>query len=502
MSFAHEHAYDERRFTRDHVNGTANGSGAHKGEDPLPLFPPLPPAEPYPVDCLGPLAPAAAAIARKVQVAAAIAAHSVLAAASLAVQGHADTVLPFGQSRPLSLFLASVAGSGDRKTSADTEAAWPIKRHEKHLTERYVEAIKDWRINQAAWAAQKRSVENKANLSLDERRQKLRDLGDEPQRPLNPFLTTDDLTVEGLTKHWPESHASLGVFAGEGGTFTGGHGMSNDNRLKTAAMLSKLWDGAPVKRLRAGEGATLLNGRRLSLHVMVQPDAAAEFLADPTLKDQGLLARILVCDPDSLAGQRLYREPDARDVQAIKAFSARILAILETPLPLATRNELDPRQLKMSTDAANVWRRFHDHVERQQGEDADFRAIRDLASKAAEHAGRLAGVLTLYNDVKAQEVGLVAMENAIGLVNFYLLEATRLQGARRTDPELLRAQRLLDWLASEEGDAIPFRHILQFGPGECRTKSKLETTLAILTGHGWIEEASVRPRAIRVRGRD
>lgn len=54
-------------------------------EEPLPLFPPLPPAEPYPVDALGPvLSSAAAAIARKVQVPPAMAAQSVLAAAALA----------------------------------------------------------------------------------------------------------------------------------------------------------------------------------------------------------------------------------------------------------------------------------------------------------------------------------------------------------------------------------------------------------------------------------
>src|SRR5262245_60891870 len=83
-------------------NGHASGENA---DDPLPLFPPLPPAAPYPLDALGPvLAPAAAAIARKVQVPDAMAAQSVLAVASLATSAHADVMLPYGQTRPLSLF--------------------------------------------------------------------------------------------------------------------------------------------------------------------------------------------------------------------------------------------------------------------------------------------------------------------------------------------------------------------------------------------------------------
>ena len=71
------------------------------------------------------------AIASKVQVPEAIAAQSVLATAALAAQPHADVVLPFGQTRPLSLFLVTIAASGDRKSSADNEALRPIHMHEK-----------------------------------------------------------------------------------------------------------------------------------------------------------------------------------------------------------------------------------------------------------------------------------------------------------------------------------------------------------------------------------
>lgn len=94
-----------------------------------------------------------------------------------------------------------------------------------------------------------------------------------------------------MTKNWPYANAALGVFTAEGGMFTAGHGMNDDNRLKTAAMLSELWDGKPIKRVRALDGVTILPGRRLALHVMIQPDAAAGFLCNETLRDQGLLSR-------------------------------------------------------------------------------------------------------------------------------------------------------------------------------------------------------------------
>ena len=79
---------------------------------PLPLFPPMADAEPYPVDALGPiLSRAVKAIASKEQVPLALAAQAVLAAASLAACAHADVMMPFGQTRPLSLFCATIAAT-------------------------------------------------------------------------------------------------------------------------------------------------------------------------------------------------------------------------------------------------------------------------------------------------------------------------------------------------------------------------------------------------------
>src|SRR5688572_17705009 len=83
-------------------------------EPPRPLHRELPPPTPYPVDALGPiLAPAVKAIRHQIQAPTAICAQSILGAATLAVQSHADILLPYGQSRPLSEFFVSIAESGD-----------------------------------------------------------------------------------------------------------------------------------------------------------------------------------------------------------------------------------------------------------------------------------------------------------------------------------------------------------------------------------------------------
>ena len=309
-----------------------------------------------------------------------------------------------------------------------------------------------------------------------------------------------DPTVEGLAKAWVSAPASLGIFTAEGGQFVGGHGMSLDQRLKTAATYSNIWDGQSIKRVRAGDGVTILTGRRLSMHLMIQPDAAMLFLSDPLLRDQGLLSRMLVSAPDSIAGSRQYREPSAEDDAVIRTYGARLLSILEAPWPLdagKNNNELNPPVLVMSDDAVTVWRAFYDHVERQSGPSERSCRLRDFASKAAEHAARIAGVLTVVANLHAASIAAEEMQAAVALMDWYVNEALRLQSGR-ADIRLVRAQQLLDWLIGRcQRDSaptpIPFRDILRFGPNPLRTKEEADKAVAVLVEHEWIEDRREQP---------
>ena len=130
----------------------------------------------------------------------------------------------------------------------------------------------------------------------------------------------------------------MGLFSDEGGSFIGGHAMSDENRLRTVAGLSSLWDGGVIKRIRAGDGSAVLPGRRLALHLMAQPDAAARMLSDPVLMDQGFLSRLLVCSPQSTAGTRFQKRLLPATETALRRYGARLLDILEMPPRLMAGN--------------------------------------------------------------------------------------------------------------------------------------------------------------------
>ena len=393
----------------EHVKAAIESATDFTPEPPRPLVRAMPPADPFPVNSLGDLLGAAAkAVHDRTQAPMAICGQSVLAASTLAVQGHVDVVLPTGQARPTSGFFVTVAATGERKSACDAKALWPIRKHEESLRDRYDADLPAWQNDKDAWDKQRVQILNDRKNCPDHasKRRALTDLGPAPAAPLIPMLSCPEPTFEGLCRLLAAGLPSVGVFSGEGGQFIGGYGMSDDQKLKTAAAFSGLWDGEPIKRVRASDGAVTLPGRRVAMHLMVQPDVAALMLSDRVLADQGLLSRLLVTAPEMASGTRFWREPRPECDVAKKRYDARLLSILEAPLPLAEgqRNELVPRRLPLSADARGVWIAFADHVEKLIAPDGDFESIRGFANKLAEHAARVAAVITLVDDLKAPEV--------------------------------------------------------------------------------------------------
>ena len=159
-------------------------------------------------------------------------------------------------------------------------------------------------------------------------------------------------------------------------------------------------------------------------------------------------------------------------------------------------NELTPRALQLSDAAKQLWIQFHDHVEVRCGPDQELADVKDYAAKVAEQAARIAGILTLIEDLYAEEIGLEAMTGAVALMDWYLGEIDKTEAAGRISQELMRAQRLLTWLQDRPDGTATFREIQQFGPTP-RTKADVEKKLEILKDHGWIRETSQSPRMIK-----
>jgi hypothetical protein len=227
------------------------------------------------------------------------------------------------------------------------------------------------------------------------------------------------------------------------------------------------------------------------MHLMAQPDVAAIWMGDRLLGDQGLLSRVLMTAPEPASGSRMWKEPPEADT-AMKRYGARLLDILERPLPLAkgTRNELTPRALPLSPKARQLWIGFHDHIESRLGAGDELEPVRGLANKLPEHAARIAAVLTLTADIEADDVAGVEMEGGILLAQHYAAEAMRLFGASSVSANLREAQQVLAWLqTSWREQAVSLPDIYQRGPNSIRDKSRAHRAVTILSDHGWLVPA-------------
>jgi len=106
-----------------------------------------------------------------------------------------------------------------------------------------------------------------------------------------------------------------------------------------------------------------------------------------------------------------------------------------------------------------------------------------LASKAAEHMGRIAGVFTLVDDPAATTVTEDSMQRAAVLMEFYLAEALRLAGVQPQHERADQAALLFAWLGQRGKRHISLTEMTRFAPNKLRKAETLRSLMAVLSEH-------------------
>jgi hypothetical protein len=452
--------------------------------------------QPFPVLDLGyTMAGAVFAIAKQAFVPPSLAAQSVLAACSLAVQPHFNVVLPTGQERPTSLFFVSVAESGDRKSTSDDYAMSAIRNFERALEDAYMSEKATAAMQQSAWDEVKRAATQRVkNQGKDALEAAYAELGPRPDGPTEPTIIIRTGTTQGLLKRFLTTRPSLGLMSDEGGSWLGGYGMTEDNRLATISTLSDFWDGKTVQTLTSGEGYTALRGRRLTFHLMVQPIVADRLLGDAEALGQGFLSRLLVSHPESLAGTRIVNPaalPTAEETQGLEVFHTRLSQIIRAPLTADAVNALQPVALRFCPAATERWWSFYNEIEAKLGPDGELQSVKGFVGKLPEMAARMAANISVFEHGKAvSEVDGLSIERGIMLARFYLSEALRLFGKQRTPAVYEDAQRLSDWLRDKwDENLVSVTAISARGPNAFRKRSDyIREMIGLLVRHNHLAE--------------
>lgn len=411
----------------------------------------------YPLGALGPLlGGAACAIAEAVQAPPELAAQSVLAVAGFAAQDKANITMD-GRTCPLSLFLITVAESGDRKTACDRVASKPLDEWQRRKVLEHTAELRGYRDAAEIYEVERRAALSGKKVSAANKAAALEALV-APQPPPEPVVICQEPTLEGLQRSFRHGWPSQALFNDEGGQFFGGHAMNAENAMKTIAGLSKYWDGAPIVRTRAAQGeSAALYDRRLSIHLQAQPRIAEAVLADPLLLEQGLLARFLIAEARSLAGTREYREVDAYLQADVVKFHRVIARLLDYMPETAEGGGLVLPDLALSSEARALWIYAYNRTEREQAPGGLLEVVKSAASKAAENALRLAGVFAVLED--AREVTEDQMRRGWTLAAYYLQNALRSAQLNAVNQAQRAAREVLEWLKAQPRGAASIEDI-------------------------------------------
>jgi hypothetical protein len=183
-------------------------------------------------------------------------------------------------------------------------------------------------------------------------------------------------------------------------------------------------------------------------------------------------------------GTRLYKAENLREDPATIAYLACLRTLLEQTLPLKEdTNDLNPRPLPLSHGAKKAWVAFYNRIELNLASGKVYEPIRAFAGKAAEHALRIAGVLTILDRFEAQGIPKEAMEAAITLAQYYVDEWLRLAGSQEESADLVLAHKLKKWLHDKRLTHIYLAQVYQKGPYGIRDRATAMQSIAILETH-------------------
>lgn len=422
---------------------------------PRSLTPTTGRSEMFPVDALGPSASdAAIAIQNIVQAPLAFIGSAILAVIALISQGHVNVETLSGTHSPTSLFFLIIGESGSRKTSADKLASAGIAYAEEELR------------------SQAEPQDDAA-----------------PPSPWQYIISTG--TMEGILHKLLKGLTSMILLNDDAGSFLGGAAMTSENRLKSTAWLSQIWDGSTISHTLADASREIVMvGRRLSVSMSIQPRFVFDLLKDGTFMDQGIMSRFLVTFPESNIGYREIRRPNPVDHRIQRSFAAMVCdrLLASPPVPTPEGGAPRPRRLTLSDGAYNVLAAYGQEVEYAQRPFGAYEDMKGPASKLAENTARIAGGLAFFEDANATVVSEAHAARAVKLAAYYAGEMKRLLDCRSQHAAMAAAAKLLKWLLGQERHQVTFKDLYQYGP--FRKAGENRPLVQILETHGWLRRVT------------
>lgn len=457
--------------SRSPESSLPNSDSYYSWHNPKPLDASFIVQTEFPVEACGALlAPVIREIAETCQAPQGLAAHSVLAACSFAVQRafNCGAIGPLSE-EPCSLFILSIAESGDRKSAVDRLAS---------------RVVYDW---EKSCVCEKGFPCLVSNGALGE------EVNNSTFSSQSVALFTDvtyaDLTSRLIKGNYP----SIGIFSDESGTFFGNYSMTSSTRQAAVSGYVTLFNSGEVSRYRLTDepGSGKVFNRRLTINLMSQPISIQETLSDAYLLGQGFLPRFLITNPPSLAGTRFLNfklgEFETPRSGRMQKYESTLSNLLNAPIRVDSSMGVITNPVPVSTMAAEQFVNLYNEFEREMHiENSSMPAqVRPFQARVAQQARRLATILAVMNG--EQSVSVDTMVGAFAIAEHSLNTWKNLIGCSDLERLYAEAQQLLDWLCTRP-HIRAFRDIQRYGPRFARSSAdRLKLILELLHEHHWVK---------------
>jgi len=377
---------------------------------------------------------------------------SLLATLSLASQSRLRVVHPTGQTSPLSLYLFSLAVSGERKTATDAALMQEIVKAQRGFDKSQRQAEKDFEFATMQWEHRRKFLDKqlskiwakKATVgdyssAQEDTDTELPDFGtaanseekdlalerqkhnaSRPALKKGVKLQIENVTPSAFLKFFDRYHPATGIIADEGAGALMSFAAANVGNLNNS------WNGKTIHVERSSTDSFSVEDPRLTIHLMLQPEIFNDALQKKNnfWVESGLVARALFAAPVSKIGTRnnapasIELDPNRPGKEIFHERIRRLIArCYENEDGWGTSN------ISFDHVAAGMWRAYLLEIEGSMGHGMRFHKITGAASKAPENVARIAALLQCYENACDDTLSNISVANFLAakeIGNYYL----------------------------------------------------------------------------------
>lgn len=426
-----------------------------------------------------------------------LAAFFAFGAISTATANRVDVEAREGWREPVHLWLLVALLPGERKSPVFRDVMEPLYRYQREERERQGPELRlleqKHRVASARLAKAEKGAVNAADAIERSRADAEIETAQEELDKLDvpaPFqLLADDVTAEAfaIAMH---AHGRITIASAEGGIFENFSGRYSKGIPNLDALL-KSHGAEHITITRVSREQLLIDRACATLALAVQPIVLSGLNSQPIMRGRGLLARFLLCLPQSRVGQRSKNPPPVAD-HVKQTYQRRIVELLEGIQPKndPVEDRRVPHVLTLTPAAAarlSDW--AGDWLESQLGERGRLSGITDWANKLAGAAVRIAGVLHFAEhgaaDGLRETISLDTINAALRVAEYLIPHAQAALDLFDEDEATSNARTILAWITDKRPDEVS-ASIVQRTLNRIKSTADAEPALEILAHRNFL----------------